>query len=107
MKNPRVLFVGRTRYRLPLDPALENWLRALPKAEMHLHFEGAFRWSTIRELHPWGPSLPGLISQGPGVRAPISFDANLPGARRRYPFRRASASSSSTSTRRSTPVDFQ
>ena len=44
--------------RPPLDPALENWLRALPKAEMHLHFEGAFRWSTIRELHPWGPSLP-------------------------------------------------
>ncbi|MBI2206930.1 MAG: hypothetical protein HYU41_24115 [Candidatus Rokubacteria bacterium] len=38
--------------------ALEPWVRALPKAEMHLHFEGAFRWSTIRELHPWGPSLP-------------------------------------------------
>jgi len=38
--------------------ALERWVRALPKAELHLHFEGAFRWSTIRELHHWGPSLP-------------------------------------------------
>jgi adenosine deaminase len=25
---------------------------------MHLHFEGAFRWSTIRELHPRGQELP-------------------------------------------------
>jgi adenosine deaminase len=25
---------------------------------MHLHFEGAVRWSTIRELHPAGASLP-------------------------------------------------
>lgn len=25
---------------------------------MHFHFEGAFRWSTIRELHPDGASLP-------------------------------------------------
>ena len=44
--------------RPSLDPALERWLRALPKPEMHLHFEGAFRWSTIREVHPSGPSLP-------------------------------------------------
>lgn len=38
--------------------SLDAWVRALPKAEMHLHFEGAFRWSTIRELHPDGTSLP-------------------------------------------------
>ena len=30
----------------------------MPKAEMHFHFEGAFRWSTIRELHPDGAALP-------------------------------------------------
>ena len=40
------------------DARLDAWLAALPKAEMHLHFEGAFRWSTVRELHPWGPALP-------------------------------------------------
>jgi adenosine deaminase len=37
---------------------LDAWLSALPKAEMHLHFEGALRWSTIRELHPDGRALP-------------------------------------------------
>lgn len=40
------------------DAQLDAWLLALPKAEMHLHFEGAFRWSTIRELHPDGAALP-------------------------------------------------
>lgn len=40
------------------DARLDAWLAALPKAEMHLHFEGAFRWRTVRELHPWGPALP-------------------------------------------------
>jgi adenosine deaminase len=40
------------------DTALDRFVRALPKAEMHLHFEGAVRWRTIREVHPWGPSLP-------------------------------------------------
>jgi len=40
------------------DPHLEACLARLPKAEMHFHFEGAFRWRTIRELHPRGPELP-------------------------------------------------
>jgi adenine deaminase len=40
------------------DAGRAAWIHALPKTEMHLHFEGAFRWSTIRELHPWGASLP-------------------------------------------------
>jgi adenosine deaminase len=40
------------------DPNLEARLARMPKAEMHFHFEGAFRWSTIRELHPRGKELP-------------------------------------------------
>jgi adenosine deaminase len=40
------------------DPHLEARLACMPKAEMHFHFEGAFRWSTIRELHPRGQELP-------------------------------------------------
>jgi adenosine deaminase len=37
---------------------LESAIRRMPKAELHFHFEGAFRWSTVRELHPDGPTLP-------------------------------------------------
>lgn len=33
-------------------------LLRLPKAEMHLHLEGAARWSMVRELHPDGAALP-------------------------------------------------
>ena len=29
-----------------------TWIEEMPKAEMHIHLEGAFRWETIRELHP-------------------------------------------------------
>ena len=42
----------------PLDAALEARLSRLPKAELHFHFEGAFRWRTIRELPPDGNALP-------------------------------------------------
>jgi adenosine deaminase len=41
-----------------LDGVPETTLRGLPKAELHLHFEGAFRWATIRELHRGAPALP-------------------------------------------------
>lgn len=37
---------------------LADAIRRMPKAEMHFHFEGAFRWSTIRELHPDGRTFP-------------------------------------------------
>ncbi|MBI2753976.1 MAG: adenosine deaminase [Betaproteobacteria bacterium] len=33
-------------------------IRKMPKAELHLHFEGAFRWSTVRELNPGARALP-------------------------------------------------
>ncbi len=42
------------------DPILERAVRRMPKAEMHFHFEGAFRWATVRELHPEGRSLPAV-----------------------------------------------
>jgi adenosine deaminase len=37
---------------------IETAVRQMPKAEMHFHFEGAFRWATVRELHPDGASFP-------------------------------------------------
>ena len=40
------------------DPHLEARLVRMPRVEMHFHFEDAFRWSTIRELHPRGKELP-------------------------------------------------
>jgi adenosine deaminase len=40
------------------DPHLEARLARMPKAEMHFHFEGAFRWRTIQELHPRRQELP-------------------------------------------------
>jgi adenosine deaminase len=40
------------------DPHLEARLAHMPKAEMHFHFEGAFRWRTIQELHPRRQELP-------------------------------------------------
>jgi len=36
----------------------ETFIREVPKAEYHLHFEGAFRWQTIKAVHPQGRSLP-------------------------------------------------
>ena len=36
----------------------ETFIREVPKAEYHLHFEGAFRWQTIKAVHPRGRSLP-------------------------------------------------
>jgi adenosine deaminase len=38
-------------------PELANRIRRMPKAELHLHFEGALRWSTVRELNPQAKSL--------------------------------------------------
>lgn len=37
---------------------LEEFIRRVPKTEMHLHLEGAIRWQTVRELHPDGARLP-------------------------------------------------
>jgi len=31
---------------------LADCIRRMPKAELHLHLEGALRWSTVRELNP-------------------------------------------------------
>lgn len=33
-------------------PELAERIRRMPKAELHLHVEGAFRWSTVREFVP-------------------------------------------------------
>lgn len=41
---------------IPPDLALR--IRKMPKAELHIHFEGAFRWSTVRELNPEARALP-------------------------------------------------
>jgi adenosine deaminase len=37
---------------------LADFIRLVPKAEMHIHLEGAVRWDTIREVHPSGSALP-------------------------------------------------
>lgn len=37
---------------------LATAIRKMPKAEMHFHLEGSFRWNTVRELHPDGAGLP-------------------------------------------------
>ena len=52
------------------DGTLDTWLRALPKAEMHLHFEGALRWSTVRELHRARRDLP---ATPPWLAPPMPF----------------------------------
>jgi adenosine deaminase len=50
---------SNARRSRPLDdPHLEACLARLPKAEMHFHFEGAFRWRTVQELHPRRQELP-------------------------------------------------
>ena len=55
---------------IPPDLALR--IRKMPKAELHLHFEGAFRWSTVRELNPGARSL---SDPPPWTRRPFSkFD---------------------------------
>ncbi|MCC6738752.1 MAG: adenosine deaminase family protein [Planctomycetia bacterium] len=42
----------------PRGECVIETIRAMPKAEMHFHFEGSFRWSTVRELHPGGREFP-------------------------------------------------
>jgi len=37
---------------------LAECIRKMPKAELHLHFEGAFRWSTVREFNAEAKALP-------------------------------------------------
>lgn len=41
-----------------LTDDLAGRIHRMPKAELHLHFEGAFRWTTVRELNPQARSLP-------------------------------------------------
>lgn len=38
-------------------PELAERIRDMPKAELHLHVEGAFRWSTVREFVPEARAL--------------------------------------------------
>jgi len=51
---------------------LANCIRKMPKAELHIHFEGALRWSSVRELNPQARPLP---DPPPWMRRPFaSFD---------------------------------
>ena len=38
-------------------PLLAECIRRMPKAELHIHVEGAFRWSTVREFVPEARAL--------------------------------------------------
>jgi len=42
---------------LPVPPDLADRIRRMPKAELHLHFEGAFRWTTVQEFVPEARAL--------------------------------------------------
>jgi len=48
---------------------LSERIRRMPKAELHLHFEGAFRWSTVCELNPEARALGG---RPPWMDAPFA-----------------------------------
>jgi len=41
-----------------IEPGLAAFIRALPKAELHLHLDGALPWARLRELHPELPPAP-------------------------------------------------
>ncbi|MGD0157482.1 MAG: adenosine deaminase family protein [Terracidiphilus sp.] len=41
-----------------LPSEIRSFIEGLPKAELHLHLEGAMRWSTVREVHPRRSQLP-------------------------------------------------
>lgn len=60
----------RPRVAPPDDAVLEAKLLGVPKAELHIHLEGAVRWSSVRELHPQGRNLP---ETPPWFERPIPF----------------------------------
>ena len=46
------------KYLPSLDPQLAAFIDALPKAELHLHLDGALPWEKIREENPQLPERP-------------------------------------------------
>ncbi|MTJ80602.1 MAG: adenosine deaminase family protein [Telmatospirillum sp.] len=62
------------RYCASIDPRLAAFIDALPKAELHLHIDGALPWDQMRRIDPSLPERPHVWD--PDYRFP-SFEAFL------------------------------
>lgn len=61
-------------------PELADRIRRMPKAELHIHLEGALRWSTVREFNPQAR----LLDSPPWLGKPFASFEEFRGIFREY-----------------------